>query len=109
VCTWVYKGWGCTGVSEQMGHARMELHTCVFAQVNKAVGLLGCVLAMHRCVHACRCVCKGGDARVCVCKEVELRLNVCAHKDIVVQLCACTLGVKGWGYTRVWAPGCAKA
>ena len=103
VCTWVYKGWGCTGVSEHMWSAQMELHSCVFAQVNKAVGLHRCVLAMHRSVHACGCVCQDWDAHVCACKELELQLCacVCTHKDTVVPLCVCTLGVKGWGYTHV--------
>ena len=93
VCTWVYKGWGCAGVSEHMWSARMELHTCVFAQVNKAVGLLGCVLAMHRCVHACGCVCKDGDAHLgaCtgMCKGLELHLcvHMCVHTRTLWHWC----------------------
>ena len=44
-------------------------------------------------------MCKDEHAHICVCTGVCRVLEL--HKDIVVPVCACTLGVKGRGYTCV--------
>lgn len=58
-------------------------HVCV-CKGEQTSGVHRFVRALHRCVHACGCVCKGDVARVFLCalvfKRLRLHLCECARK-----------------------------
>lgn len=61
----------------------------MFAQVNKPVELHRCVLAMHRCVHACGCVCVRIGSLMYVQAKGWSRTFMC--------MCVCAPGCCGTG------------
>ena len=88
----------------------------MFARVNKPVELHRCVLAMHRCVHACGCVCvrigslmyvrAKGWSRTCMCMCVcapgccgtGVCVNVGSERmGLHAYVCMCTVVCRGMG------------